>query len=164
MLPVSLASSFRSGDPGFTRFDAYASEENFILAAYIFEDVGMTAYKGAAPLVDNPTFVEAAAGILAVEAYHASNIRTVIAAKGLEEPSVAISDARDSLDGPSDLDRGVLLDGALNIVPSDANGIAFSRSPGQVLNVVYLNSAAVTSGGFFPAGVNGELNTSAANA
>ncbi len=145
-------------------FDAYASEENFILAAYIFEDVGVTAYKGAAPLVDNPTFVEAAAGILAVEAYHAANIRTVIAAKGLEEPSVAISDARDSLDGPSDLDQGVLLDGSLNIVPADANGIAFSRSPGQVLNIVYLNPAAVTSGGFFPAGVNGELNTSAANA
>lgn len=144
-------------------FDAYANEDNFILAAYIFEDVGVTAYKGAAPLVDNPTFVEAAAGILAVEAYHAANIRTVIASKGLEEPSVAISDARDSLDGASDIDQGVRQDGALNIVPSDANGIAFSRSPGQVLNVVYLNPASVTSGGFFPAGVNGELNTSAAN-
>ncbi len=145
-------------------FDAYASEENFILAAYIFEDVGVTAYKGAAPLIDNPTFLEAAAGILAVEAYHAANIRNVIVSKGLEEPSVAISDARDSLDGPSDLDQGVLLDGALNIVPADANGIAFSRSPGQVLNIVYLNPMAVTAGGFFPGGVNGELNTSAANA
>ena len=145
-------------------FDAYASEENFILAAYIFEDVGVTAYKGAAPLIDNPTFVEAAAGILAVEAYHAANIRTVIAAKGLEEPSVAISDARDSLDGESDIDQGVLLDGQLNIVPSDANSIVFSRTPGQVLNVVYLTPQMATSGGFFPAGVNGELNTSDANA
>ena len=45
-------------------------------------------------------------------------------------------------------------------VPLDPNGIAYSRSPGQVLNIVYLNPAPVTSGGFFPTGVNGELNTS----
>ncbi len=145
------------------QFDAYANEQNFVLAAYIFEDVGVTAYKGAAPLIDNKTFLEAAAGILAVEAYHAANIRTVIASLGLEEPSVAISDARDSLDGGSDLDQGVLLDGELNIVPADANGIAFSRSPGQVLNIVYLTPQEARSGGFFPDGVNGDVNTSAAS-
>ena len=31
-------------------------------------------------------------------------------------------------------------------------------------NIAYLNPAEVTSGGFFPAGVNGEINASAANA
>ncbi len=145
-------------------FDAYANEENFLLAAYVFEDVGVTAYKGASPLVDNKTFLEAAAGILAAEAYHAGNIRTSLVAKGLEAPSVRISDARDSLDGDSDLDQGVLLDGNTNIVPTDGNGIAFSRSPGQVLNIVYLTPETATAGGFFPDGVNGELNESAANA
>lgn len=50
-----------------------------------------------------------------------------------------------------------------NIVPLDTNGIAFSRSPGQVLNIVYLNKAAATLGGFFPAGVNGNLRASVAN-
>ena len=146
------------------QFDAYANEENFLLAAFIFEDVGVTAYKGAAPLVDNPTFVEAAAGILAVEAYHAANIRTALAAKGMQAPTVAISNARDSLDGGSDLDQGLTLDGRLNIVPADANGLAFSRSPGQVLNIVYLTPQEARSGGFFPVGVNGDLNTSAASA
>ncbi|MDT7803023.1 MAG: hypothetical protein QOI78_6456, partial [Actinomycetota bacterium] len=52
--------------------------------------------------------------------------------------------------------------GNANIVPTDANGIACSRSPGQVLNIVYLTNRAATSGGFFPKGVNGEVNTSAA--
>lgn len=145
--------------PGET-FDAYANENNFLLAAYIFEDVGVTAYKGAAPLINNKTFLEAAAGILAVEAYHASNIRSVLFARELAAPTVAISDARDSLDGPEDLDQGVILDGRANIVPSDENGIAFSRSTSQVLNIVYLTPQEATSGGFFPRGVNGSINTS----
>jgi len=142
-------------------FDAYANENNFLLAAFIFEDVGVTAYKGASPLITNRTFLEAAAGLLAVEAYHASLLRTVLFARGLSAPVQAISNARDSLDGTSDLDQGIL-DGnrSANIVPTDASGLAFSRTANQVLNIVYLTPQAATSGGFFPQGVNGTLNTS----
>lgn len=146
-------------------FDAFADENSFLLGAFIFEDVGVTAFKGAAPLITNKTFLEAAAGILAVEAYHAGLIRTVLVTRELGETVNAISDARDSLDGPSDLDQGILNDdGTANIVPTDDNAIAFSRTPGQVLNIVYLNPASVTEGGFFPEGVNGALNTSDDNA
>ncbi|WP_233160229.1 ferritin-like domain-containing protein [Pseudonocardia sp. MH-G8] len=142
------------------RFDPFADENSFLLGAFIFEDVGVTAYKGASPLVSNKTFLEAAAGILAVEAYHAGLVRTVLLSKGLEDPAGKISDARDSLDGSSDLDQGIVTSGTANIVPADDNGIAFSRTPGQVLNIAYLNPSAVSEGGFFPAGVNGEVNTS----
>lgn len=150
-------------------FDPYASDENFLLGAFIFEDVGVTAYKGASPLITSKTFLEAAAGILAVEAYHAALIRTVLYGKGVQTPSlrqntVAISNARDSLDGATDLDQGIIgTSNTSNIAPLDANGIAFSRSVGQVLNVVYLNRQAVTQGGFFPNGVNGTIRTSAAS-
>jgi hypothetical protein len=146
-------------------FDPFENETNFLVGAYIFEDVGVTAYKGAAPLVSNKTFLEAAAGILAVEAYHAGLVRTLLLQGGAAELVGKISDARDSLDGPDDLDQGIVdADGNANIVPADPNSIAFSRSAGQVLNIAYLNPASVTSGGFFPAGVNGEINASAANA
>jgi hypothetical protein len=150
-------------------FDPYANDINFLLGAFIFEDVGVTAYKGASPLINSKTFLEAAAGILAAEAYHAGLIRTVLYARGVETPSIrdnteAISNARDSLDGASDLDQGVRQIGdASNIVPVDANGLAFSRTAGQVLNIVYLNRMAVTAGGFFPAGVNGTIRASAAS-
>jgi len=93
----------------------------------------------------------------------------VLYAKGIATPSLrtsadAISDARDSLDGSTDLDQGISAIGtSSNIVPLDSNGLAFSRTTGQVLNIVYLNRMAVDRGGFFPAGVNGNIKTSAAN-
>ncbi|MGI8943829.1 MAG: ferritin-like domain-containing protein [Qipengyuania sp.] len=149
-------------------FDPYASDENFLLGAYIFEDVGVTAYKGASPLITNKTFLEAAAGILAAEAYHASLVRTVLFGKGISTPAPAlidatekISDARDSLDGPADLDQGVAIrNNGANIVPTDGNGLVFSRTGPQVLNIVFLTRMAAQQGGFFPRGVNGSINTS----
>ena len=144
--------------PGQT-FDPFESEANFLLGAFIFEDVGVTAYKGAAPLISNRTYLEAAAGILAVEAYHAANIRTRILEQGLNKPAGLISWARDQLDGRSMLDQGVYHDG-VNVTPADDNAIAFSRSAPQVLNIVYLTKDSARSGGFFPTGVNGDINTS----
>ena len=114
-------------------------------------------------LGDDPvaTFLEAEAGILAVEAYHASLVRTVLLGKGLEDAVGAISDARDSLDGPTDLDQGIVnADGTANIVPTDDNGIAFSRDVFQVPNIVYLTPREADRGGFFPNGTNGTFTTS----
>jgi hypothetical protein len=150
-------------------FDPYANDENFLLGAFIFEDVGVTAYKGASPLISNKTFLEAAAGILAVEAYHAALVRTTLYRKGIQTPALVtaterISDARDSLDGTSDKDQGIApRDNASNIAPLDGNGLAFSRTAGEVLNIVYLTAVARSQGGFFPAGVNGAIRTSQAN-
>lgn len=146
-------------------FDPYANEINFLLAAFIFEDVGVTAYKGAAGFIRNKTFLDAAAGLLAVEAYHAGIIRTALYAQGVATPALyssvqKISDARDSLDGPTDLDQGIGTAAVANLVPTDANGLAFSRTTGQVLNVVYLNPDSVEAGGFFPNGVNGSIHHS----
>jgi hypothetical protein len=72
----------------------------------------------------------------------------------------ALSDARDKLDGPTDVDQGIEMEGKANIVPSDKDGQAYSRTPQQVLRIVYLaEGAGVSSGGLFPKGMNGNLKT-----
>lgn len=137
-------------------FNAFASDTAFLLAAFIFEDVGVTAYKGAARFIQNPDVLEAAAGILAVEAYHAGAVRTLLTAKGLINEGSMISKARDSLDGSSDLDQGLGTPDSYNIVPTDGNGLAFSRTPQQVLNIVYLGASS-REDSFFPKGLNGAV-------
>ena len=86
----------------------------------------------------------------------------------IAEATEKVSNARDNLDGPSDLDQGIRAIGAgatalSNIAPTDSSGIAFSRTAGQVLNIAYLNRMATDRGGFFPNGVNGTIRLSAAN-
>ncbi len=145
-------------------FDPFKNEDNFLLAAFIFEDVGVTAYKGAAPLITNKTYLEAAAGILAVEAYHAGIVRATLYAKGQYDAVQKISDVRDAVDGKTNDDQGIGNRQRANLVPTDDNAIAFSRTTGAVLNVVYLTPNSVKKGGFYPEGVNGVINTSENNA
>jgi hypothetical protein len=168
-------------------FDPYANDDNFLLGAYLFEDVGVNAYKGGSPLLQNVDLLDAAAGILAAEAFHAGIIRGALYRRGVAAPVLRtnadrISDARDTLDGAvnsagppmrvADADQGIspvptpvpnsagVSTGiGSNFVPTDANGIAFSRTTEQVHNIVYLTRNSVTAGGFFPAGTN---NTNAA--
>lgn len=166
--PIDLDSSFSAAalaagliQPGQT-FNPFESETNFLLGAFIFEDVGVTAYKGAARFITNKDFLEAAAGILAVEAYHAGIIRTILFQRGLVDAANRISQARDNVAGTA-VDQGITVSdpaspmaGQANLVPTDANSVAFSRSPQQVLNVVYLG-AAPNSLSFFPIGTNGAI-------
>ncbi len=139
-------------------FDPFANEVNFLLGAFVFEDVGVTAYKGAAPLLGGSGIVEAAAGILAAEAYHAGAVRVLLYQLGAtaRNAAQAISDLRDAADGAGDKDQGLVLAGKANILPADANALAFSRTTREVLNIVYLGADA-PSGGFFPNGLNGSI-------
>src|SRR5665213_2639686 len=159
--PIDLLNSFnalaQAAGLG-ASFDPFASETNFLLGAFIFEDVGVTAYSGAAGLISSAAYLDKAAGILAVEAYHAGSIRTRIFAAGQQAQmaSQLIAAARAKLDGTNNDDIGVGVSGGVaTIVDADANAIAFSRTTAQVLKVVY--GGGTSSGAFFPNGLNGNI-------
>jgi len=143
-------------------FDPFANDVNFLLGAFVFEDVGVTAYRGAAPLLTNKQVLSGAAGLLGTEAYHASNIRTVLYlqhSQQIIEDTRKISNLRDALDNDGDNDQNgdddqpIVLNGRANIVPTDKNGLVFARTMRQVLNIVYFAPGA-QRGGFFPQGIN----------
>jgi hypothetical protein len=125
----------------------FASQEQFIALARIFEDIGVSAYGGAAPLIYTNAILATAARILAAEAYHASNLRLHSAL--YQAPGVML-DGADAVPPPT----------GTQYFPTNANGLTPVRTPGQVLYLAYGNAANATMGGFFPNGVNGTLNTS----
>lgn len=137
-------------------FDPFADQANFLLGGFTFSDTSVTALRGAAGLLTTPLVKSGAAGLLGVEGYHAGILRYNLYKLGVYTQTIAgkISDLRDSLDGHSERDQGVVnADGTSNIVSADANSIAFGRNPRKVLNIVYGKPGA-SAGGFFPNGVN----------
>lgn len=143
-------------------FDPYANERNFLFAAFLFEDVGVTDFKGAAPFISNKTYLDAAAGLLATEAYHAGIVRATLFSEGLADDSVfdvvhKISAVRNAVSGSADDDQDLGTRDEANLIPTDEYGRTFGRSAAQILNIVYLDAAAGSSGGFYPDGLNGDI-------
>lgn len=158
-------------------FNPFSSFALFLVGAFVFEDVGVTAYTGAAPLLTSATNLSAAAGIQAVEAYHAAEIRTLIASMaspaGADQTALTaankVSTLRGTLGGGNEtaLSSGVTA-GALSnstsgstiVALNPSTGIAYARTPQQVLHIVYgTATAGATSGAFFPSGLNGNIKT-----
>ncbi|MDP9083467.1 MAG: ferritin-like domain-containing protein [Pseudomonadota bacterium] len=127
----------------------FGSVTEFLTLSRAFEDVGVTAYAGAAPLISSKSILGTAAQILAAEAQHVANIRLMVAQLGI---STTLLDGVDILPPPSGQSYFSLTSQAL----------AQTRTTGQVLNIVYGGATNATAGGFFPNGVNGNINTSSA--
>ena len=176
---IDLQTSFRmlGSQAGLgPNFDPFADEESYILGAFIFEDVGVTAYAGGSDLIADDDSIEAAAGILAIEAYHAGAIRATIAEMGPRMIAAAdgIARARGAAESPNNqrpnrttvntvpgpkeqlISAGEVFPGEVVISPTDPQGRSFPRPPQDVLNILFMNpDKEARRGGFFPDGVQG---------
>lgn len=121
----------------------FASVNDWLKLSRQFEDVGVSAYLGAAPLISSSTYLAAAAAILSTEAFHAGSIRVQCLMMNASSPAV------DSIDVPVAPPKNHPL------FAEDSNAMAISRTTSQVLNVVY--GGGQCSGGFYPDGMNGEI-------
>ncbi len=132
----------------------FDNQSDFLRAARILEDIGVTAYSGAAGFLKTPDIITAAACLLGAEAEHAATIRTHIAR--LKIPTAAL-DGVDLVPPPSGDPRQVLS-------VKDSDGLIATRTAGQVLYLAFGAKAGAKQGGFFPTGLNGTITSSEAAA
>jgi hypothetical protein len=159
---------------------------NALSVARLFEDVGVTAYAGAAQYLSGANLTYAAQ-ILGVEGFHAGALRLLCIQQG---QTGYIATAAKPADGYDVLpyDPGVAAISATGptassttVIPAPSTGggffataggttalqlngtfagFAYTRTTSQVLSIVYGTTVAgSTSGGFFPNGMNGNIKT-----
>jgi hypothetical protein len=188
--PLAVAATITTEATGENAFNPFSSFDYFLVGAFIFEDVGVTAYSGAAPLISaagvTAGYLTAAAGILAVEAYHAGYVRTSLTGRAIAAGSEdaypylgaanLVEDLRATLTvgnsaAPSTagsvetlLTLPTDLTTPSSIVAADpTHAVGFARTVNQVHHIVYGSpTVGVKSGGFFPSGTNSVFATTTA--
>lgn len=118
----------------------YSSVASWLKLARQFEDVGVSAYLGAAPLITSKAYLAAAGAILATEAQHSGSFRLACVMTGVTSPAV---DSHDVPPTPK------------NLYDVNGNALSIARTPSQVLNIVYHGGRC--AGGFYPNGMNGTI-------
>eukprot|EP01018_Ginkgo_biloba_P003596 Gb_19469 [translate_table: standard] len=140
-------------------FDPYANSLNCLIASYAIPYVGLT-------------------GLLGVESGQDAVIRALLYEKALEKVvpypyTVAdftgrISFLRNKLGHTTNVDEGLIVrphQGAggvvsSNILSADMYSVSYSRTPAQILGIVYSTGNASRPGGFYPQGGKGKIATS----
>lgn len=117
----------------------FADSAQFLVLARAFEDTGVSAYGGAAPLIKSNEILAAAARILATEAQHTGSIRTMVASMNIPTTPPGPLDSLDSLPPPS----------GTQYFDVDSNGLSQVRTFAQVKAIV---------SPFFPNGLNGNIH------
>ncbi len=171
-------------------FNPFASFDAFLIGSFIFEDVGVTAYSGAAGLISQAGvtagYLNAAAGILAVEAYHAAYVRTSLTGRAIAAGSAsaypylgianqvaalramltvgasAAPGTTGSVETPLAFPTSLTTPSSI-VAASPTTAVGFARTVNQVHHIVYGSpTVGVAKGGFFPNGTNSIFATTTA--
>jgi hypothetical protein len=142
---------------------------NILTIARQFEDVGTTAYAGAAPML-TASNLSYATQILAVEGFQAGAVRllaiqqaTPFATADLINVPTSDPEAEVRATKGATVAGGFFaISGVATAAASVPHALAFTRNTSQILQIVYgaAGQTGVSKGGFFPNGLNGNITTS----
>ncbi|MBB5726634.1 hypothetical protein FHS97_002577 [Sphingomonas endophytica] len=170
---IASRDAFPSGTP----FDPYASLENYLLGASALSYLCTSAARGIVFRLTTASNRDEILGIIGGKAYADTFFRLALWRAGLSKSALYDTEnkmvlARNKLNGGdgtyllANYECGVGSAASptivvLDNVPNNANyGALLARTPDLVLNIAYASKTAVTSGGFFPGGVNGTIKYS----
>uniref|UniRef100_A0A0D9VTX7 Desiccation-related protein PCC13-62 n=1 Tax=Leersia perrieri TaxID=77586 RepID=A0A0D9VTX7_9ORYZ len=157
-------------------FDPYASSLNFLLATYIIPYLGINGYTGTNPLIDGYATKRLVAGLLAVESAQDAVVRGLLFERRHEavppyrgltvaELTDRVSALRNKLGYCGIKDEGLIVpewlgaEGRIctNIISADRDSLSYSRTPAELLRILYLTGSEHVPGGFYPKGANGRI-------
>ncbi|KAL3634663.1 hypothetical protein CASFOL_021717 [Castilleja foliolosa] len=156
-------------------FDPYANDINYLLASYLIPYVGLTGYVGANPELESPVSKALVAGLLGVESGQDAVIRTLLYELALTkvfpygitvaEFTNKISNLRNTLGKTGLKDEGLIVERALgaegkirgNVLVGNQDSLSYSRTPKEILRIVYGTGKEDLPGGFYPEGGNGRI-------
>ncbi|KAK9839731.1 hypothetical protein WJX84_008142 [Apatococcus fuscideae] len=160
-------------------FDPFLNDENFVLCVLTLEELGATGNKGLTGLLSNPVLANGVSGLATSATAQATVERVLLWERRnnivqpfnetVQQVFSRISALRDALDGPQFDDQGLVNTDPrtiavpasyINLIPTDVQGITFSRTPAMIINILTLGSPTGT-GVFFPNGLNGNIKTPA---
>jgi hypothetical protein len=142
-------------------FDPYASDEQFLLGAFLVENAVAATYRTLlAQAATDASGTDILSANLADAIYHGGLVRALLDGKAAANPALATAltgatTMLSALDGSNVGDQSLTGATGLSSNIQDAAGrpIPFTRATTQVLKSLYLSGSGI--GGFLPAGANG---------
>ncbi|KAL2976432.1 hypothetical protein AAZX31_13G008100 [Glycine max] len=154
------------GKPLVPPFDPYANSLNFIIASYVIPYVGLTGHVGANRLLQRLLGVESGQDAVLRELLYERKEQLVSQyGVAVEEFTNRISILRSKLGNRGLKDEGIVVPTGLgaegrvrgNILAGDVNSLAYSRTPEEILRIVYGSGDEHVRGGFYPKGASGHI-------
>ncbi|XP_049375279.1 desiccation-related protein PCC13-62-like [Solanum verrucosum] len=156
-------------------FDPYRDSLHYMLSCYIIPYVGMNGYVGMNPNLKGYASKRLVAGLLGTEAQQDAIIRMYLYERAnvvvypygytVADFTARISNLRNQLGMCGIKDEGIIVPCELgaenrtetNVISANYYSLAYSRTPPEILRIVYTTGDEHIPGGFYPDGANGKI-------